>query len=88
MLIRGAKVLNDQFRFVSESLRIENSLIAETGDLTPAPGEECIDAEGLFLIPGLIDVHMHGYSGISCATTSSVERYHMGKMLAREAVTG
>ena len=88
MLIRGAKVLNDQFRFVSESLRIENTVIAETGDLTPAPGEECIDAEGLFLIPGLIDVHMHGYSGISCATTSSGERYHMGKMLAREGVTG
>ena len=53
MLIRGAKVvLNDQFRFVSESLRIEKQSDCRNGRSHAGSGEECIDAEGLFLIPG------------------------------------
>ncbi len=39
---------------------------------SPKEGVETVDAEGLFLIPGLIDLHIHGCSGAG-ASDGSVE---------------
>lgn len=38
--------------------------ILQIGSLPePSPGEECIDASGKYVIPGLIDIHSHGAMG-------------------------
>ncbi len=58
-LIKGAVIVNEGTRR-KEDLRIAGGIIAEIGkDLTPAPGEETVRAEGLHLIPGLIDDQVH-----------------------------
>jgi dihydroorotase len=59
-LIRNANVVNEG-RIFKASVRIENDLIADVieGFLEPAQGEEVIDAEGLYLIPGMIDDQVH-----------------------------
>ncbi|TJY44573.1 N-acetylglucosamine-6-phosphate deacetylase [Cohnella pontilimi] len=46
-------------------LRIENGRIAEIGENLPvvSSGEEILDGKGQLLIPGMIDVHIHGASG-------------------------
>ncbi len=46
------------------SLRIKNNKIWETGDLTPFPGEETTDGQGMTLAPGFIDSHSHHASHI------------------------
>ncbi len=45
---------------ISVDLRIEGDLIsAIDAELSPRPGEECIDANGAALLPGLHDHHTH-----------------------------
>lgn len=47
-------------------VRLDAGRVAEAADgLTPRPGEEVIDARGLFVIPGLIDLHVHVFWGAS-----------------------
>jgi predicted amidohydrolase YtcJ len=41
------------------SVRLENGLIAEVGDLTPRCNESMIEAHGAMLLPGLHDHHIH-----------------------------
>ena len=88
MLIRGAMVLNDRFTWTISNVRIENDRIKAIGVLEPLPEETVVEAEDKFLIPGLIDVHMHGYHGISCASSRPEEVREIGKYLAAEGVTG
>lgn len=40
-------------------IRVENGVITEIGQLTPAADEEVFDITGLTIAPGLIDTHIH-----------------------------
>jgi imidazolonepropionase-like amidohydrolase len=41
------------------ALRIDDRRISAIGRLTPATGETVLDLSGLFVLPGLIDAHVH-----------------------------
>jgi N-acyl-D-amino-acid deacylase len=49
---------------VTGALRIRDHRIAGLGKLIAAPGERVIDAHGLVLAPGFIDVHNHSIEGL------------------------
>jgi len=58
LLIRGGKVVSSA-DISAADVRIRSGLVAEVGsDLRP-DGEEVIDADGLYLLPGVIDAHTH-----------------------------
>src|SRR5258706_15789158 len=44
-------------------VRIENDRIVAVGDVKPGPADETVDATGLVLAPGFIDIHNHSASG-------------------------
>jgi dihydropyrimidinase len=53
-------------------VRVEGERVAEVGALTPRPGEEVVDAGGLDVLPGMIDVHVHAddrIGGVDLADT-------------------
>ena len=59
-IIVNARVIDgsgDQSRDVN--VRIEGDRIAAVGDFEPAAGDTVVDADGLVLAPGFIDVHSH-----------------------------
>ena len=59
--IKNAQIINEGQRFVG-SVVIEDELIAEVlheGEEPQYPCDKLIDAEGLYLIPGVIDEHVH-----------------------------
>lgn len=61
MIIKNA-LLTDPSTHTSRKcdIRITGGLISEIGeDLSPAPSEDVISAEGLVAAPGLIDTHVH-----------------------------
>ena len=59
--IHNARIVNEGQTF-DGAIVIENEVIAEVlraGEKPSAPYEESIDAQGMYLIPGVIDDHVH-----------------------------
>jgi N-acyl-D-amino-acid deacylase len=46
------------------SVRITGEHISKMGSFKPGPGEQVIDAQGLVLAPGFIDIHNHSIEGL------------------------
>ena len=64
MLIENAVVVTGAGFHTGLKVRTENGRIMETGeDLSLLPGEERVDLEGDYLLPGFVDVHIHAYQG-------------------------
>lgn len=61
MILKNALVYTPAHTFVPGDIAIRDGRIA--ADAAPLPGEEVLDAEGLYALPGLVDVHFHGAVG-------------------------
>ena len=62
MIIKNGKLLNDSFKFENSDLEINGEKIAKIG--ANLSGDEVIDAEGMYVVPGFIDSHTHGAMGV------------------------
>ncbi|MCY7799867.1 dihydroorotase [Bacillus haynesii] len=58
-LIKNGFILDEKGEKVQRDIRIEGDTISEIGSLEAALGETVIDADGLFVSPGLVDLHVH-----------------------------
>jgi dihydroorotase len=67
MLIRGGTVVDPgQGLHATRDLRLADGRVAELGTaLASRPGEEVVEAGGLLVLPGLIDLHVHVFWGAS-----------------------
>ena len=61
MIIRNAKVFADGCRFVEKDLMIRDG--RSVFGSAPELGEEILDAQGAYALPGLVDIHFHGAVG-------------------------
>lgn len=61
MIIKNANVYTPQHIFAVGDLIIRDGRIVFGAE--PLPGEEIIDAQGLYALPGLLDIHFHGAVG-------------------------
>ena len=61
MIIQNALVYTPRHTFARGTLFIRNGRIVPFA--APEAGEEVIDAEGLYALPGLVDIHFHGAMG-------------------------
>lgn len=62
MIIRNGLVFSENKTFIKKDIFIEAHHFIEKEDLAEEPSK-VIDAEGLYVIPGLIDIHSHGAVG-------------------------
>jgi dihydropyrimidinase len=58
LLIKGGTVVTEKGAACLD-LRVLGEKIAAVGKLTPEQGENVVDATGLFVLPGMFDVHVH-----------------------------
>lgn len=75
MIIKNGLFLADDGQFHKGSMRITNGVIQEITDASiPSDSDEVIDATNCYIIPGLIDMHLHGAMGADLcdATENSV----------------
>ena len=49
--------------------------------------DEIVDADGQYVMPGLVDVHTHGRNGFDFATADSEALIHMADCYAKSGVT-
>lgn len=64
MIIKNGYVLTDDFNFNKTDLMISDDKIGEIGDVR-SYADEIFDASDCYVVPGLIDTHMHGAMGES-----------------------
>ena len=64
MIIRNALFYGEDKTFSRLDIRIEEDVFTEIcPSLAPSENESVLDADGLYAIPGLIDIHFHGCMG-------------------------
>lgn len=62
MLITGANAFDGKAFQPDLMIRLEQGVLtAVDKHLSPLPGEQVLDLAGDFLLPGFVDVHIHGY---------------------------
>lgn len=61
MLIKNGTVLRGDFTLAREDVSVEGESIS-----AGAGSGECFDASGLFVLPGLVDIHTHGVGEHEC----------------------
>jgi N-acyl-D-amino-acid deacylase len=65
-VIVGAVVIDGSGRAAFRAnVRIEGDRIAGVGAFAPEPGEEVIEARGMAVAPGFIDIHNHSEAGLA-----------------------
>ncbi len=85
MTIRNARILRGDSRtFTYGSLHMENGKIASFDDKAH---DDAFDAEGLYVLPGFIDTHIHGFAGVEFAKPDG-DFGEAPSVLARDGVTG
>ena len=89
MLIRGACVVTPGKDLGVVDVRIADGRIAAVGpDAVRQEGDKVVDADGLTLLPGFVDIHSHGRGGADfCdATDAAFDTIGCGKLA--DGVTG
>lgn len=70
------------------SVIVESGLISRVADVSPSvPGATVIDLSNSVLLPGFIDVHIHGAVGIDVMDASSADLRRVSEYLASQGVT-
>ena len=68
MIIKNVKVYTEEQKFTDGEIVIRDGVIEDSQVVSgvsakPEDGEEVLDGEGCYAIPGLIDLHFHGCMG-------------------------
>jgi N-acetylglucosamine-6-phosphate deacetylase len=90
MIIRHGIVFTSHGFEPNYSTRIDGERITKIGPdgaVTAANGEQSIDAQGGFVVPGFVDVHVHGAAGYDTMDASAEALAGMAAFFAQHGVT-
>ena len=69
-------------------VRVEDERIVAVGrDVRPAAGDRIVDADGLTLLPGFVDIHSHGRSGCDFCDATDAAFETIGRDKLKDGVT-
>lgn len=88
-LITGGTLLTPCATLPDHTLVIEDGRIAalQGGRVTAGKDDRLIDASGHWVVPGFIDVHVHGAMGYDTMDAAPSAIHHMARFFARHGVT-
>ncbi len=85
MIFKNAEILNENFEFVKGNLLVEGEKIAGINPVTD--DGDAVDCTGFKILPGFIDIHIHGTGGGDACDKSEESIQIMSQRLARYGVT-
>lgn len=84
----NVNLLNEDFKFVKADIEIENGRIKQICDKIAFTADETVvDCEGYRMIPGFVDVHIHGCAGTDTMDATRESMENMTKYLITKGVT-
>ena len=87
MKLSGSAVLTPE-GFRPGTVTVENGIIQAVETDRAPENSESYDAGNGYILPGFLDIHIHGYAGADMSDGSVEGIGRMAKALAREGVTG
>lgn len=88
LLLRGGDVFTPEGPRRRTDIRVDDGVITHIGPgLSPA-GATVVDASGLIVAPGFIDIHIHGAGGAMCESGEPEQVETISATLARFGTTG
>ena len=89
LVIEGANVITPGHDLGVVNVRIEAERIADVGpDVRPTSADCAIEADGLTLLPGFVDIHSHGRSGCDFCDATDEAFETIGRDKLQDGVTG
>jgi N-acetylglucosamine-6-phosphate deacetylase len=89
LVLENAHVVLSDSVIERSSVVVDSGVIAVLADVSPAiPGATIIDMSELVLLPGFIDVHIHGAVGIDIMDATPADLRSLSEYLASQGVTG
>lgn len=85
ILIKNCKYYSNQ-KFINGDILIDRDIIIDVGNINEDCGK-VIDGEGKIVIPGLIDIHMHGAIGYNVMDASIDDLNKIANFLAHQGTT-
>lgn len=87
MLIQGGNLFCDDGVFHAADLTTDGGVITAIGETAADSGEDVIDAAGCYVIPGLVDIHIHGAMGADFSDGTPDAIRTMARFLLQKGVT-
>ena len=84
MILKNATVFNGDFEKVKADVAIEGERISKIGDLS---GEDELDLTDMTVLPGLIDIHIHGCGGADAGDATPEALETMSQTLVKNGIT-
>ena len=88
LILKNASVVTADHLIEHGTVVIDSGVIASVAERGSATQETALDLFGLFLLPGFIDVHIHGAVGVDTMNASAAQLSGLAEFLATQGVTG
>lgn len=85
VLLKNARIFDDDFQMVTADLSVRGDRIGEIGN--PLPEEDSYDLSGCLIVPGFVDIHIHGCAGADTGDGTREAIAKMAQHLVTEGVT-
>lgn len=86
MRLVNARYFDDEFQLKEGQIQVRDGKIVSF-DPSGERDVQTYDAQGCFVLPGLIDIHIHGCGGAQLSDASPAAISKMSRFLAREGIT-
>jgi N-acetylglucosamine-6-phosphate deacetylase len=87
MIIKNGLVWEESGSFLTKDLHIDSDTHRIAMDSADTADDTIIDASGLYVIPGLVDIHIHGAMGCDFSDGSAEGLLKIAKYLRSCGVT-
>lgn len=88
MILKNASIITMDGAIENGTVVVDSGMIVSVGELETATQESVVDLSGLILLPGFVDVHIHGAVGVDVMDATSAELHSVSEYLATQGVTG
>jgi len=87
MIIKNGNVFTSEFKFKNLDIAVQEGKITGLGQQMECSDQEVIDAQGLTVIPGFVDIHTHGAYGNDFTNIDDCDLDEISAFYASKGVT-